>query len=259
MYNEEAARNVKTANLGVLQTQANGTCIAVFTYNGISTKVTLCDCLHAPLAVINLLSIGHFVTSNISCTFDKGQVLLLKTNEPFGHGPIVNKLFILEVEFLKLPKTSLPASPLSIECPLSSECVLFAKVPEMLDLWHYHMGHPGELATLALVKSTTGASFVAGKPLTQCEPCIFGKQAGLPAPSSSTPHTTTLLELIHLNICGPFPITTPHGKAYFVLFLDDASSVINLQNLALCSDVRDAWRILKVKWELKTGKKIKRA
>ena len=190
--------------------------------------------------------------------FDKGRVLLSKTNEPFGHGPMVNKLFVLEVEFLKPPKASLPASPLSIECPLSSKCVLFAKVPETLDLWHYRMGHPRELATLALVKSTTGASFVAGKPLTRCEPCIFGKQACLPAPSSSTPRTTTLLELIHLDICGPFPVTTPHGKAYFVLFLDDTSSVVNLQNLALRLDVQDAWRILKAKWELKTGKKIKR-
>ena len=256
-YNEEAARNVKTANLRVLQTQASGTCIAVFTYNGISTKVTLCDCLHTPLAFINLLSVGHFVTLNISCMFDKGRVLLSKTNEPFGHGPMVNKLFVLEVEFLKPPKTLLPASLLSIECPLSSEHVLFVKVLKMLDLWHYHMGHPGEPATLTLVKSTTGAFFVARKPLMWCEPCIFGKQACLPAPSSSTPRTTTLLELIHLDICGPFPVTMPHGKAYFVLFLDDASSVINLQNLALHLDVRDAWRILKAKWELKTGKKIK--
>ena len=52
---------------------------------------------------------------------------------------------------------------------------------------------------------------------------------------------------------------TPHGKAYFVLFLDDALSIVNLQNLALQSDVWDVWRILKAKWELKTGKNIKRA
>jgi len=78
----------------------------------------------------------------------------------------------------------------------------------------------------------------------------------LPAPTSSTPRCTKLLELIHVNICGPFPVATPHGKLYFVLFLDDASSVVNLQNLALRSDVRDAWRILRAKWELKTGRKV---
>ena len=61
-YNEEAAWNVKTANLGILQTQASGTCIVVFSYNRIFTKVTLRDCLHAPHAFVNLLSVGQFVT-----------------------------------------------------------------------------------------------------------------------------------------------------------------------------------------------------
>ena len=51
---------------------------------------------------------------------------------------------------------------------------------------------------------------------------------------------------------------TPHRKAYFVLFLDDTSSMVTLQNLALKLDVWDAWWILKAKWELKMGKKVKR-
>jgi len=72
--------------------------------------------------------------------------------------------------------------------------------------------------------------------------------------TSSTPRVTTLLKLIHLDIYGPFPVTAPHGKAYFVLCLDDASSVVSLQDLALQSDVTDAWRILKVKWELQRGR-----
>ena len=137
------------------------------------------------------------------------------------------------------------------------EIALFTKVPETLDLWHYCMGHPGEPATLVLLKSTTGASFLPGNSLTQCEPCILGKQAHLLAPTSPTPHSTELLKLIHIDICGPFPVTTPHRKLYFMLFLDDASSMVNLQSLALQLDVRDAWRILRVKWELKIGKKVK--
>ena len=113
------------------------------------------------------------------------------------------------------------------------ETALFVKVPETLDLWHYHMGHPREPTTMALLKSMTGASFLPGKSLTRCELCIFGKQACLPAPTSSMPWSSKLLELIHIDICGPFPVVTPHGKLYFVLFLDNASSVVNLQNLAL--------------------------
>ena len=148
---------------------------------------------------------------------------------------MVNKLFVLEVEFLKPPVASPPriSASLIVERPSSAEMALFTKVPETLDLWHYCMGHPGEPATLVLLKSTTGASFLPGNSLTRCEACILGKQARLPAPTSPTPRSTELLELIHVDICGPFPVTTPHGKLYFVLFLDDASSVVNLQNLAL--------------------------
>ena len=59
--------------------------------------------------------------------------------------------------------------------------------------------------------------------------------------------------IVTINICRPFPVTMPHGKTYFVLCLDDVPSVDNLQNLALRSDVPDAWRILKAKWELQSG------
>lgn len=94
-YNEEAARNVKMANLGVLQTCASGTCVALFTYNGVSMKVTLCNCLHAPHAFINLLSVRQFVVANLSCIFEKGQVVLSKAGKSFGNRPMINKLFLL--------------------------------------------------------------------------------------------------------------------------------------------------------------------
>jgi len=55
---------------------------------------------------------------------------------------------------------------LEFERPSSADAALFTKVLETLDLWHYCMGHPGEPATVALLKSMTGASFSPGKPLT---------------------------------------------------------------------------------------------
>ena len=58
MYNEEEVRSVKTANLRILQTHASGTCVTHFTHNGVSTKVKLKDCLHAPNAYVSLLSVG---------------------------------------------------------------------------------------------------------------------------------------------------------------------------------------------------------
>ena len=94
----------------VYQTRASGTCVARFTYNGVSTRVTLKDCLHAPNAFVNHLSVSRFVTAEVACTFEKGCVLLSKAGKAFGYGTMVNKLFVLEVEFLKPPIDSSKAS-----------------------------------------------------------------------------------------------------------------------------------------------------
>jgi hypothetical protein len=86
-YNTTAAKDVKTANLGVLKTHARGDCVAIFTYNGLSTRV---NCLHAPDAIVNLLSVGRFVTVGVACTFEGGKVLLSVPSKIFGTGPMVN-------------------------------------------------------------------------------------------------------------------------------------------------------------------------
>ena len=97
---------MKTANLGILQTRASGTCIARFTHNGVSMKVKLKDCLHAPNAFVNLLSVRRFVTADVSCMFKNGGVVLSKEGKSFGYGPMVNRLFDLRVEFLRPPVSS---------------------------------------------------------------------------------------------------------------------------------------------------------
>ena len=91
IYNEEEAWSVKTANLGVLQTHASGTCIAHFMCNRVSMRVMLKDCLHAPNAYVNLLSVRRFVTAKIACTFEDNHVLLSKKGKAFRCGPMVNK------------------------------------------------------------------------------------------------------------------------------------------------------------------------
>ena len=33
--------------------------------------------------------------------------------------------------------------------------------------------------------------------------------------------TLDILELIHMDICGPFPIVVWNGQQYFIVFIDD--------------------------------------
>ena len=127
---------MRTANHGVLQTEASGDCLVCFTLKGITTTVKLRECLHAPSACINLLSVGRMTTvgSKVGCIFNDGNFQIEKKNPEIYEGnQTANQLYFVDLEFILLP------------CP--AKTVLFDKVTEMMDLWHHCMGHIGEAAT----------------------------------------------------------------------------------------------------------------
>ena len=198
-YNVTKAQVMRTVNHGVLQTEASGDCLVHFTLKGITTTVKLQECLHAPSTCINLLSVGRMTTvgSKVGCIFNDGKFQIVKKNpdgshvEIYGGNQIANQLYSMDLEFI------LPPHP--------AETVLFAKVTEMMDLWHHCMGHIGEAATQNLVKSVKGVSFLPGDSLSKCEPCIIGKHACTPHPTSLTPKTTQLLKLVHCDL-SPFSL-----------------------------------------------------
>ena len=53
-------------------------------------------------------------------------------------------------------------------------------------------------------------------------PCEFGKQTASPF-NNSVSHAVSSFDLIHSDVWGPSPISTPGGSRYFVIFMDDYS------------------------------------
>ena len=53
-------------------------------------------------------------------------------------------------------------------------------------------------------------------------PCQFGKQTSLPF-NNNVSHALSSFDLIHSDVWGPSPISTPGGSRYFVIFVDDFS------------------------------------
>lgn len=262
-YNPSNARNVKTANHGSLVTLAAGDCVIRFTLGNQVVMVKLRDCLHAPDACVNLLLVGRMVMNGVSCNFGDGGVSLVFGGKKFGSGRMIGRLFVLGVEFVKPPalppaatQTTIAADPFLNVAPSDVAC--FTKVPLDIDLWHHRMGHIGDFATRTLLKSTTGASFPDGSDLSRCEPCIIGKHPRHPAPKSLSPKSTSPLELIHCDHCGPFPVLTPHGKLYFILFIDDFTGAINIQLLATKDQAFAVWCVIQAKWENKLDRKVKK-
>lgn len=157
-----------------------------------------------------------------------------------------NNLYFVSAEYLVCPTP--PAN--------SIEIALFAPVVESMDLWHHCFGHIGKGAVRALVHSVKGVTFPPNDCLSVCEPCIIGKMHRSSHPSSKEPSSNVLLDLVLGDICGPFPVMMPHGKLYFVGFVDSASKVLKIHLLALKSQAREAFWLTKASWERKTGKKV---
>ena len=92
-------------------------------------------------------------------------------------------------------------------------------------LWHRRFGHVGMDATrAALTKNyATGIKLDGSFIRDHCISCIVGK-----SPQKSYPyHGNRALhvgDLLHMDLCGPFPLQAPHGEKYFFNILDDKSN-----------------------------------
>ena len=54
-----------------------------------------------------------------------------------------------------------------------------------------------------------------------CIECIKGKQTNIRTLGAE--RAKDVLELVHTDICGPFPRTSWNGQQYFITFIDDYS------------------------------------
>ncbi|RDX91453.1 hypothetical protein CR513_26569, partial [Mucuna pruriens] len=66
-----------------------------------------------------------------------------------------------------------------------------------------------------------------------------------------------VLELKHIDICGPFPTTSWNGQQYFITFIDDYSRYSYLYLIHENSQSLDVFKSFKFDVELQLGKKIK--
>ena len=66
-----------------------------------------------------------------------------------------------------------------------------------------------------------------------------------------------VLELIHTDICGPFPIVSWNRQQYFITFIDDYSRYRYLYLIHEKSQALDVFKSFKAEVELQLGKKIK--
>jgi hypothetical protein len=87
-------------------------------------------------------------------------------------------------------------------------------------LWHYHLGHISRGRIERVIKESI-LSHLEFSDLEQYVDCIKGKY--VKKIKKDTKRSATTLEIIHTDICGPFPVKSVDGYDLFITFIDDYS------------------------------------
>ena len=125
----------------------------------------------------------------------------------YGHAPVKSGLFLL-----------------NLDCGDTHIHNIYAKICKVDNdsatyLWHCRLGHicvkrMKKLHADGLLESLDYESFDA------CEPCLMGNMTKTPF-SGTMEWATDLLEIIHIDVCGPMNTEARGGYRCFLTFTDD--------------------------------------
>ena len=90
-----------------------------------------------------------------------------------------------------------------------------------------------------------------------CESCIMGKQHRKSFPKGVSWRASVFLELIHTDICGPMKTPSLGNQRYFLIFIDDFSSMTWVYFLKEKSEAFAAFEKFKALVEKQKGCSIK--
>jgi len=164
--------------------------------------------LHLPTLRYSLLSVGELDTHGYSTTFKKGMCII--------SDPANQRMIMLGQKNGMLYE--LDAGPAVLDSQhmalITSNGQAKLSIAESR-MWHRRLGHPGEAAIKSIVKGYVDDGCI-------CEVCI---QANLKRKIIRIPvqRTTTPLELVHSDLCGPFAVRSSDGAQYFIVYIDDYS------------------------------------
>ena len=80
-----------------------------------------------------------------------------------------------------------------------------------------------------------------------CVECVKGKRTNIRKLGSN--RSSDVLEVIHTDICGPFPTASWNGQQYFITFIDDYSRFGYLYLIHEKSQAMDVFKAYKAEVE----------
>jgi hypothetical protein len=210
--------NVTTAGGNALPVEGHGK--AIITGNKVVDNI-----LYVPGMTKNLLSVGNFAGTDMITLFGSGNCWIFNKQNPYkillmGTRESSNNLYRLTTpSALTVSRTTRPPDELH-----NSANITEAASSNIAHLWHKRTTH---LNYQSLYNLSTN-DMVRGLPLLPriqpvCELCLMGKQHRHNIPKTRTSSSSRPLELVHSDLCGPFPKPSMTGSRYMLTFIDDYS------------------------------------
>jgi hypothetical protein len=185
-YDPDGSVAVKTANCGFLEMLAMGDVKFRMILNGHTIIWTLKNCLHAPMAPVNLISVGALQEHHILVTFSYQKTII---SFPMDHPDLTGLSFeatvhchlsLLDLDFIMTP----PINPESVSTVTTLACLVFPVASITTDLWHRWFGHLSQDATQYMLLQDFATGITLSAPSTnvptKCIPCLIGKFAQTP-------------------------------------------------------------------------------
>ena len=198
--------------------------------------------LHVPGVSYNLISIPQVTGAGAKVVFDAGYCNV------FAQGKR-----LISVTAMK----GVWRVPL-----LGGASAMAAVAKETPELWHRRYGHLGyqNLARLqreGMVENIKVMTEEFEETKVTCGSCEAGKSHKLPSPATDA-KARDKLELIHMDVCGPMPVTSLGGARYYATLLDDATKLSVVIPIKKKSNVTGVVKEQLQKLERQSGCKVKR-
>lgn len=232
-HNKEWFVNYETLKTNVLVRIGDGSflkgdgvgSINIRAFNGTSwIESHLSKVLYVPKLKYNLFASGaaldkglKSVSDNSICKFYKGQSVV-------AMGERTDKLFVMKFEVLTPDKVSERDN--MAQTNIAHE--------NSLEIWHQKLAHQNYSKVKEILKLSNIEIRNRDEPF--CDACAKGKIHRLPFKSSNS-KTYQIRELIHADVCGPFPTKSLKGSRYFLLLKDDFSHYCFIYFITAKSDV----------------------
>ena len=197
----------------------------VLSINGKPRNAVIKDVAYAPTMAFNLLSTRVMNREGGRSVFEENSCHVERGGKVVAEGEIRDGLYCLKT--------------LSQACDPGTDSHTHTALAADMNLWHQRLAHVHVDGIRNMVRSgvVEGVNIDTTKHVGKCKGCVYGKSSRAPIPKLNAHRASGILDLVHTDVCGPFPEESLGGSLYFVSFIDDCSRYAWVYPIATKADV----------------------